>query len=282
MRSHSRPELRWQIRPPGQRIDAILLLGREQLPQIIPFATASKVEDAKWLFRETLSAICAAKRGWLGLPLAECFVAQGYRLRISTTSAHRLPTLAALPADAAPEVLTWEEQNAVFLDAVEHERAMMTIVLFVVMLIAAFLVIPAASARMMARTFAAMTVLAVLIGVASTLVGLFVSYELDIPSGATIILIDSEPLISNPLVVLAPASHPLAKRSRIRFAEIADQAERTKAADAPPCTRVSCQCFAAPQGAVIAVADTVPGEYEPALDAGVFSRQRRGMRRVVL
>jgi ABC-type lipoprotein release transport system permease subunit len=41
---------------------------------------------------------------------------------------------------AAPEVLTWEEQNKVFLDAVEVERAMMTLVLFVVMLIAAFLI----------------------------------------------------------------------------------------------------------------------------------------------
>jgi DNA-binding transcriptional LysR family regulator len=35
--------------------------------------------------------------------------------------------------------------------------------------------------------------------------------------------IDSEPLIGNPLVVVAPASHPLAKRSRIRFAELANQ-----------------------------------------------------------
>lgn len=35
--------------------------------------------------------------------------------------------------------------------------------------------------------------------------------------------IDSEPLIGNPLVVVAPASHPLARRSRIRFAELANQ-----------------------------------------------------------
>jgi DNA-binding transcriptional LysR family regulator len=35
--------------------------------------------------------------------------------------------------------------------------------------------------------------------------------------------IDSEPLISNPLVVVAPASHPLAQRSRIRFSELAGQ-----------------------------------------------------------
>lgn len=35
--------------------------------------------------------------------------------------------------------------------------------------------------------------------------------------------IDSQPLIGNPLVVVAPASHPLAKRRRVRFAELADQ-----------------------------------------------------------
>lgn len=33
----------------------------------------------------------------------------------------------------------------------------------------------------------------------------------------------SEPLISNPLVVVAPAAHPLALRSRIRLRELADQ-----------------------------------------------------------
>ena len=35
--------------------------------------------------------------------------------------------------------------------------------------------------------------------------------------------IDSEPLIANPLVVVAPASHRLAKRGRIRFSELANQ-----------------------------------------------------------
>jgi DNA-binding transcriptional LysR family regulator len=33
----------------------------------------------------------------------------------------------------------------------------------------------------------------------------------------------SEPLIGNPLVVVAPAAHPLAQRSRIRLSELADQ-----------------------------------------------------------
>ncbi|MGE3173588.1 MAG: ABC transporter permease [Planctomycetota bacterium] len=45
-----------------------------------------------------------------------------------------------LPPEAHPEVLTWEQQNQVFLDAVDTERSMMTVVLFAVMLIAAFLI----------------------------------------------------------------------------------------------------------------------------------------------
>ncbi len=49
-----------------------------------------------------------------------------------------------LAAAAAPRfggvVQTWEEQNRTFLDAVDHERAMMKVVLFCVMLVAAFLI----------------------------------------------------------------------------------------------------------------------------------------------
>jgi len=51
-----------------------------------------------------------------------------------------LAALPRLPANAHPEVLTWEQQNVVFLDAVDTERAMMTAVLGAVMLIAAFLI----------------------------------------------------------------------------------------------------------------------------------------------
>jgi lipoprotein-releasing system permease protein len=48
---------------------------------------------------------------------------------------------ALLPAGSAPcTVLDWEEQNQVFLSAVAHEHGMMTFVLFVVMLIAAFVI----------------------------------------------------------------------------------------------------------------------------------------------
>jgi zinc transport system permease protein len=57
-----------------------------------------------------------------------------------------------------------------------------------IVLIAAFLVIPAATARMLSNTFFKMTILSVIVGTASSLTGLLLSYELDLPSGSTIIL----------------------------------------------------------------------------------------------
>ncbi|HEX7004162.1 MAG TPA: metal ABC transporter permease [Trueperaceae bacterium] len=57
-----------------------------------------------------------------------------------------------------------------------------------IVLMAAYLVIPAAAARLVARSLFAMTVLAVAIGVVSTVGGLVVSFLADIPSGSTIIL----------------------------------------------------------------------------------------------
>lgn len=60
-----------------------------------------------------------------------------------------------------------------------------------ILLVAAFLVIPAAAARLLSRTFFGMTILAILLGVASAVAGLFASYYLDIPSGATIILVQA-------------------------------------------------------------------------------------------
>jgi zinc transport system permease protein len=56
-----------------------------------------------------------------------------------------------------------------------------------IMLVAAFLVIPAAAARLVARTFFGMTLLSIAFGILSTAVGLAVSYRLDVPSGAMII-----------------------------------------------------------------------------------------------
>lgn len=60
-----------------------------------------------------------------------------------------------------------------------------------IVLMAAYLVIPAAAARLAARSLVAMSVGAVVIGVTTTLVGLFTSYAADVPSGAAIILLQA-------------------------------------------------------------------------------------------
>lgn len=57
-----------------------------------------------------------------------------------------------------------------------------------IVLMAAYLVIPAAAARLVARSLFAMTLLAVGIGAVSTVGGLVASFWADIPSGSTIIL----------------------------------------------------------------------------------------------
>lgn len=60
-----------------------------------------------------------------------------------------------------------------------------------IVLIAAFLVIPSAAARLVARTFSKMTIISIILGINSAFFGLLISYYLDIPSGATIILLQA-------------------------------------------------------------------------------------------
>jgi zinc transport system permease protein len=57
-----------------------------------------------------------------------------------------------------------------------------------IVLLSSFLIIPAAAARLVSRSFAIMTVLAVACGVLSVIGGLAASYTLNLPSGATVIL----------------------------------------------------------------------------------------------
>ncbi len=57
-----------------------------------------------------------------------------------------------------------------------------------IVLIAAFLVMPAACARVFARTFGQMTLLSLAISASTLLTGLIASYYADLPSGAAIIL----------------------------------------------------------------------------------------------
>ena len=60
-----------------------------------------------------------------------------------------------------------------------------------IVLISAFLILPPAIARLFSKTFIQMTVLAIVFGLISTILGLYISFVLDIPSGATIIIIQS-------------------------------------------------------------------------------------------
>ena len=83
------------------------------------------------------------------------------------------------------------ERDDYLLNAMLAVAIVLSIKIVGVLLIAAFLVIPAASARMMVRTFRAMTIAAVAIGAGSVVVGLLASYALDVPAGATIILVQA-------------------------------------------------------------------------------------------
>jgi zinc transport system permease protein len=60
-----------------------------------------------------------------------------------------------------------------------------------IILISAFLVIPGASAKLIAKTFKQMTLYAIIIGVSSNVAGLILSFQLDLPSGAVIIMIQA-------------------------------------------------------------------------------------------
>lgn len=60
-----------------------------------------------------------------------------------------------------------------------------------IVLVSAFLVIPAAAARLVARTFLTMTIVSIAVGIASAQAGLWLSYVLDLPTGATIVLVQA-------------------------------------------------------------------------------------------
>lgn len=60
-----------------------------------------------------------------------------------------------------------------------------------ILLVSAWLVIPAAASRLLAHSFGSMTLGAILISIASTLMGLYLSWAADIPSGAAVVLLQS-------------------------------------------------------------------------------------------
>jgi ABC-type Mn2+/Zn2+ transport system permease subunit len=60
-----------------------------------------------------------------------------------------------------------------------------------IVLVVAMITTPAATAQLLVKRFGQMIALAAVIGVASSIVGLYVSYALDIASGASIVLTET-------------------------------------------------------------------------------------------
>lgn len=75
-----------------------------------------------------------------------------------------------------------------------------------VILMAAYLVIPAASARLVAGNLAQMTLLSVLFGLAATVAGLLLSFFLDVPSGSTIVLVQAALFVIAAIVGRGPTA----------------------------------------------------------------------------
>ena len=69
------------------------------------------------------------------------------------------------------------------------DRMLLALVALAVVLVSAFIVIPAATARLLGGSFAWMAGRAVVLGVVGSAVGLVASYHLNVASGATIILV---------------------------------------------------------------------------------------------
>ena len=75
-----------------------------------------------------------------------------------------------------------------FFTAVISLVIVISIKLVGIVLISSFLVIPAAAAKLVSRTFSQMTILSVIFGIIGSIAGLLASVWLDMPSGAVIIL----------------------------------------------------------------------------------------------
>ena len=64
-----------------------------------------------------------------------------------------------------------------------------------IILVVAMLVTPAATAQLLTVRFTRLMVLAALIGIASAVVGLYLSYWFDVASGATIVLVQTSAFV---------------------------------------------------------------------------------------
>ena len=81
-----------------------------------------------------------------------------------------------------------------------------------IILVVAMLVTPAASAQLLTVRFGSLMLLAVAIGIGSSVLGLYVSYWLDVASGATIVLVQTAVFLA--ALAVGPRTGLLARRGR--------------------------------------------------------------------
>jgi len=83
-----------------------------------------------------------------------------------------------------------------------------------IILVVAMLVTPAATAQMLTVRFVRLMVLAAVVGITSAIVGLYLSYWLDVASGATIVLVQTALFLA--ALVLGPQGLVARRRGRLR------------------------------------------------------------------
>jgi ABC-type Mn2+/Zn2+ transport system permease subunit len=84
------------------------------------------------------------------------------------------------------------------------------------LLIAAAVVLPAAGARLVTRSFAGLVGTAVTLGTAASVLGLYTSYHLDVPSGPAIVLVGTLGFL------VAYVASGTAARRALRGGDVAD------------------------------------------------------------
>jgi manganese/iron transport system permease protein len=80
-----------------------------------------------------------------------------------------------------------------------------------IILVVAMLITPAATAQMLTVRFTRLMALAAAVGIASSIIGLYMSYWLDVPSGATIVLVQTAMFLA--AMVLGPRGLVARRRS---------------------------------------------------------------------
>ncbi len=97
-------------------------------------------------------------------------------------------TYATFDRELARTDLIKVERDDYLINALIATTVVVAMKIMGIILLTAFLIVPAASARLISNRFAKMSLYAVLIGMFSTITGLILSYYWDFPSGAVIVL----------------------------------------------------------------------------------------------